>query len=169
MSRFAPGPRIDTRTAALIVVIAAAGLLAAVFAMQYSGEFAPCHLCLLQRWPHGAVILLGAAAFLPVVSESGRRVLLLLCAVAFSITGGIGGYHVGVEHSIFTGPTSCRGDITGATIEELRQKLMATPIIRCNEVTWSLFGISLAGYNLLVSTGLAIFSVIMGLRRLKNT
>ena len=168
MSRLAPRPRIDTRTATLIVVIAAAGLLAVVFAMQYLGGFAPCHLCLLQRWPHGAVILLGAVAFLPVVSESGRRVLLLLCAVAFSITGGIGGYHVGVEHSIFTGPTSCRGDITGATVEELRQKLLATPIFRCNEVTWSLFGISLAGYNLLVSTGLAIFSVIMGLRRLKN-
>jgi len=169
MSSLSTDPRLSPRTASLYVGLAAAGLLAAVFAMEHIGGLAPCSLCVLQRWPHAAVIPLAALAFLPAISDSGRRVLLLLCAVAFATTAGIGIYHVGVEQGIFAGPSACSGGITGESIDELRRKLMAAPVIRCNEVAWSLFGISLAGYNVLVSSALAVFSATIGLRGLIKT
>lgn len=164
MSSFSPPQLLPPRQTASIATIAAAGLLVAVFAMEHIGGLAPCKLCVLQRWPHGAVVLLGAVALLPAISESGRRMLLGLCAVAFAITAGIGVYHVGVEQGIFAGPTTCSGGITGDSVEELRRKLMAAPIVRCDEVAWSLFGISLAGYNVIASTGLAVFSLVGALR-----
>lgn len=168
MSSFSPPQLLPPRQAAIIATIAAAGLLIAVFAMEHFGGLAPCKLCLLQRWPHGAVVVLGGVAMLPAISESGRRLLLGLCAVAFAITAGIGIYHVGVEQGIIAGPTSCSGGITGDSVEELRRKLMAAPIVRCDEVPWSLFGISLAGYNVIASAGLAIFSLVSALRGRKT-
>ena len=165
MSSLSTGLRLSPRTASLSVALAAAGLLAAVFVMEYGFGVAPCNLCVLQRWPHGAVIPLALVAFLPAISDKGRRVLLLLCAAAFATTAGIGIYHVGVEQGIFAGPSACSGGITGDSVEELRRKLMAAPVIRCNEVAWSLFGVSLAGYNVLASSALAVFSAVIGMRR----
>ena len=92
------------------------------------------------------------------VADGGRRVLLLLCAVAFAASAGIGIYHVGVEQGLFAGPTACSGTITGDSVEELRRALVAAPVVRCDQVAWSLFGISLAGYNVLASVALALFS-----------
>lgn len=166
MSSLSTDPRLSPRTAALYAGLAATGLLAAVFIMEHGFGIAPCSLCLLQRWPHGAVIPLAAIAFLPAISDNGRRLLLLLCAAAFATTAGIGVYHVGVEQGIFAGPTACSGGITGDSIDELRRKLMAAPVVRCDEVAWSLFGISLAGYNVVVSSALAVFSAVIGLRGL---
>ena len=161
MSTLSADPRLSQRTAALYIALAAAGLLAAVFIMEHGFGIAPCSLCLLQRWPHALVIPLAALAFLPAISESGRRILLLLCAASFATTAGIGIYHVGVEQGIFAGPSACSGGITGDSVEELRRKLMAAPVIRCDEIAWSLFGISLAGYNVLASSALAMFSAVM--------
>jgi disulfide bond formation protein DsbB len=166
MSSLSTDPRLSPRTASLYVTLAAAGLLATVFVMEYGFGIAPCSLCLLQRWPHAVVIPLGALAFVPAISGTLRSVLLLLCAAAFATTAGIGIYHVGVEEGIFAGPSACSGGITGDTVEELRRKLMAAPVIQCNEVAWSLFGISLAGYNVLASSALAVFSAVIGARGL---
>ena len=152
--------QLPPRHAAGIAAAAAALLLLAVFAMQYLGGLAPCELCLWQRWPHGAAILFGGLALPPAVSDSGRRVLLALCALAFATTAGIGFYHAGVEYGLFAGPTACSGTITGSTIEALREQLTRAPVVRCDEVPWSLLGISLAGYNFLVSGALAVFCAV---------
>jgi len=150
-------PLFSHRNAAGIAVLAAAGLLIAVFAMQYIGGLAPCSLCLSQRWPHGAALALGLIAFVPIISAPARRLLLSLIALSFAITAGIGAYHAGVEYGWFAGPTACSGTISGNTVEELKRQLMAQPVIRCDEIAWSLFGVSLAGYNFLASTALAVF------------
>ena len=155
--------RLAPRTAAGIAAGAALLLLLAVFAMQYLGGLAPCKLCLWQRWPHGAAILFGGIALIPAVSDSGRRLLLGLCALSFATTAAIGFYHAGVEYGLFAGPTSCSGLIAADNIEDLRRQLMATPVVRCDEVPWSLFGVSLAGYNFLVSGALALFSAVAAL------
>jgi disulfide bond formation protein DsbB len=163
MSSLSTPRRLPPRNAAAFAAGAAALLLLAVFAMQYLGGLAPCELCLWQRWPHGAVILFGGLALLPAASDSGRRVLLGLCALSFATTAGIGFYHAGVEYGLFAGPTACSGAITGGTIEELRQQLTAAPVVRCDEAPWSLLGISLAGYNVLVSGALAAFCAVAAL------
>ena len=146
------------RRAAGLAALASAGLLAAVFAMEHLGGLAPCKLCLLQRWPHGAVVALGLVALVPALPGGARRALLGLIAIAFAVTAGIGAYHAGVEYGWLAGPTECTGTVGGSTLEELRRNLMAAPVVRCDEVPWALFGISLAGYNALVSAALAGFA-----------
>lgn len=157
------------RAAAGLAALASALLLAAVFAMQYLGGLAPCSLCLLQRWPHAAVVGLGLVALIPSVPAGPRRAMLGLIALAFATTAGIGAYHAGVEYGWFAGPTECTGTVGGDTLEELRRNLMAAPVVRCDEVPWALFGISLAGYNALVSAALAAFAACAAILQRKET
>ena len=68
-------------------------------------------------------------------------------------------YHVGVEHHWFEGPTACTGPVTKAkTIAELKAQIMNQQAVRCDIPQWTLFGISLAGFNLLAALALAAFS-----------
>lgn len=163
MSTLSTSPLFSHRNAVGIAAMAAAGLLIAVFAMQYIGGLAPCSLCLTQRWPHGIALVLGLVAFMPITAAPVRRLLLALIALSFAVTAAVGAYHAGVEYGWFTGPTACSGTITGNTVEELKRALMAQPVVRCDEIAWSLFGISLAGYNFLASSTLAVFSATAAL------
>jgi len=135
----------------LVAALGSALLLAGAFAFQYIGGMAPCKLCLWQRWPHGAAILIGLiAVFVPV------RVLSYLGALAVLTTAAIGTYHAGVELAWWQGPTSCTsGSIAGLSAEQLLNQIMAAPLVRCDEITWSMAGISMAGWNALISFGLA--------------
>lgn len=152
--------------AALVVLAVSAAALGTVFAMQYLGDLAPCPLCINQRWPYGIAMVLSAMALAPGATDGGRRLLLALCALAFVIGGGYAIYHAGVEQGWFAGPTACSGAPAPAgTIEALRQQLMATPVVRCDEIPWSLFGISLAGYNVFASAGLVVFCIAAAARK----
>ena len=163
MSALSAFPLFSHRNAAAIAALAAAGLLITVFAMQYIGGLAPCSLCLTQRWPHGIALALSIIALMPITAAPARKLLLVLIALSFAVTAGIGFYHAGVEYGWCAGPSACSGSITGNTVEELKRALMAQPVVRCDEVAWSLFGISLAGYNFLASGALAIFCAIAAL------
>jgi disulfide bond formation protein DsbB len=142
-------------TRQFLVLLAVAGsfaLLAGAFAFQHIGELAPCEMCLWQRWPHAAAILIGAAALtLP------GRALPLLGALAALTTTGIGLYHTGVERGWWEGPSTCTsGPTTGLTPQELMDQIMAAPLVRCDEVPWEMFGLSMANWNALASLGLAL-------------
>jgi disulfide bond formation protein DsbB len=151
--------------AALLVLAVSAAVLVTVFAMQYLGDLAPCPLCINQRWPYGVAVVLSAMALAPGATAGGRRLLIALCAVAFVIGDGYAIYHAGVEQGWFAGPTACSGAPAPAgTIEALRQQLMATPVVRCDEIPWSLFGISLAGFNVFASAGLVVFCIAAAAR-----
>lgn len=154
----------EPRAAAALMLLASVAILGTVFAMQYLGGLAPCELCIAQRWPYGAAIAFTLVALLPGVSPGWRRVLLGLAGIAFVVTSGIGFYHAGVELKVFAGPTACTGDLSATTVEALRRQLLATPVVRCDEIQWSLFGITLAGYNFIVAAGLAAFSLGVALR-----
>ena len=164
MSTISTSPLLSHRNAASIAALAAAGLLVAVFAMQYIGGLAPCSLCLTQRWPHSVALALGLIALMPITAAPARRLLLALIALSFAVTAGIGAYHAGVEYGWFAVPTACSGTISGNTVEELKRQLMAQPVVRCDEVAWSLFGVSLAGYNFLASSALALFCATAAFR-----
>ncbi len=144
---------------------ASAAILAAAFASQYIAGLEPCVLCLYQRVPYGAVIALsGLGLGLSGLAPPPKGVIAVLgglCAVAFLINAGIATFHVGVEQQWWQGTEGCVGAGGAArTIEELRAQILAAPVVRCDEVPWSLFGISMAGYNVLASLGLAAVSAI---------
>ena len=149
--------------APLAILIAAIAVLGGAFAFQYLGGLAPCELCLLQRWPWAAVILLAAVAMF---APRAERPHLYLCAAILAVGAGIALYHVGVEQHWIAGPEACTGGPSGAaTIEELRRKLMATQVVRCDEPAWTMLGVSMAGYNALASVALAGFSLAAALRK----
>jgi disulfide bond formation protein DsbB len=136
----------------LIATLGSAALLAGAFAFQHIGGLAPCALCLWQRWPHAAALAIGALAL-----ATGWRWPLALGALAALATAGIGGFHVGVEQGWWEGLQACTaGSIAGISTADLLDPSadVAAPV-RCDEVPWALAGISMAGWNLLISLGLA--------------
>jgi disulfide bond formation protein DsbB len=153
---------VQPRHAPLLILLTSLAALAGAFAFQYIGGLEPCILCIYQRFPYGATIGLGAIAL--VLAHRGRRGtlpwLLGLSAIAFAGGGAIAAYHVGVEQHWWRGTAACgAGGVVATTIEELRRQIMDAPIVRCDEVPWSLFGVSMAGYNAAMSAALAAFSL----------
>ena len=133
-----------------LVMLALGGsavLLLGAFGFQYLGNMAPCKMCYWQRYPHAAAIGLSLAFFL-----IQHRSLLWLGALAALATGGIGLYHAGVERGLWQGPVSCTsGPIDGLSTDDLVAQIMAAPMVRCDDVPWELFGISMAGWNAILS------------------
>ena len=141
-------------TRSLSICLAAGGsaaLLLGALAFQHLGGLAPCKLCIWQRWPHGAAILLGLLAlFLP------GPILPLLGLLAALATAGVGLYHTGVERGWWEGPTTCTSAPVGnLTPAELMDHIMNAPLVRCDDVPWQLFNLSMASWNMLLSLGLA--------------
>jgi disulfide bond formation protein DsbB len=136
------------------VAVAAGGslvLLATAFVFQAMG-YAPCALCVWQRWPHGAAIALGMAGlFLPWV------LVPVAGALAALGTAGIGLYHTGVERAWWAGPSTCTSTPVGQlSPQELMEQIMTAPLVRCDEVAWSLAGLSMASWNAILSVVLAL-------------
>jgi disulfide bond formation protein DsbB len=116
-------------------------------------------MCYWQRWPHAAAIVLAALAFTTPASSPLARALTLLAAAAIAISGAIGVYHAAVEAGIFEGFTTCTA--TGAvTLDDL----MNAPLVRCDQVQWSLLGVSMAGWNALFSLAGATLIALLTLR-----
>ena len=151
---------LQPRNAAALILLASAATVGGAFAFQYLGGYAPCILCWWQRYAHFAVIGFALLALLPV--GPSIRMGLVFCAGAAALTGtGIAVFHVGVEQHWWQGTAECGSTLPpAATIEELRARLLAQPVVRCDEVAWSLFGISMAGYNALLSLAIALFAAL---------
>ncbi len=133
--------------------------LAAAFIAQYVFLLAPCHLCILQRWPYAGVILIGLLG--PELTKNTKhlRLLLLLCIALFLVGGGIAFYHAGVENGLFPGPSSCTSTSTGnETIEELRAQIMGAPLVSCDQPLGHLLGLSLAVWSTLIYLFLTILA-----------
>lgn len=135
----------------MIALLLPAALLGGALGSQYLGGLYPCEMCYWQRWPHGAAILLVLLAFVRPARTSRSRNLVLAAALAIAISGIIGVYHAGVEARIFEGFTTCTAIPTAGSTAELLKQITHTPLIRCDQVQWSLFGISLAGWNAIFS------------------
>lgn len=143
-------------TARSLMLLAAAGslaLLLGAFGFQALG-YAPCKLCLWQRWPHAAAIGIGG-----LVLALGPLVLLGLAgALSALTTAGIGAYHTGVERGWWEGPTSCSGgnDALGnMTGDQLLSLEGPSDVVMCDEVAWAFLGVSMASWNMLISLTLA--------------
>lgn len=153
---------LSRQTAQILAGTGSAAMLAGAFGFQFLGGMAPCALCLLQRWPHAAAALILGAALL-----TGWRWLAWAGALAALTTAGIGLFHAGVEQGWWTYISTCtQGSIAGISATDLLnpQVEIAAPV-RCDEIPWSLFGLSMAGWNALVSTGLATLWAFAATRR----
>lgn len=125
---------------------------------QYGFGLAPCHLCLLQRDAYWAAMALSVAAIVLGPRSPYRRWAIALIGLAFLTGAGIALYHVGVEQKWWEGAESCVGAMTGLSGADLEAAIMNAPVTRCDEAAFELFGISMAGYNGLLSLALAAFT-----------
>lgn len=140
------------KTLILLATLGSAALLLGAFGFQHLGGLAPCKLCLWQRWPHAAAILIGVALL-----AGGHRLLAWLGALAAATTAGIGTYHAGVEWGWWPGPSSCTGggmDLGTMTGGDLLSMDGPMGVVMCDEVVWQLAGLSMAGWNAVISLGL---------------
>jgi disulfide bond formation protein DsbB len=146
----------STRSFAGFVFIASAIVLGAALMSQYWGGLAPCELCLKERWPWDAALAIAAIAFL-LSGRVGTGLPAVVLALIFTAGAALAFYHVGVEQHWFAGPSACTGSITGATsIEALKAQLLARQPVSCDAPSWTLFGVSLAGLNLIASALLTV-------------
>jgi disulfide bond formation protein DsbB len=143
--------RADLSRFPVFVLVASAVVLGGALLSQYWGGLAPCELCLLQRWPWAAAMIISLVAIM-VSSRAALPWVALLLAAVFAVGSAFAFYHVGVEKHWFAGPNACTGAATAAdTVEALKARILGQMPVRCDEPAWSLWGISLAGWNLLAS------------------
>jgi disulfide bond formation protein DsbB len=150
--------------ARLIALLLPLALLAGAFGSQYLGGLTPCEMCWWQRYPHMVAVVLAALAFTAPADAPRSRALTLLAAAAIAVSGVIGVYHAGVELKIFEGFTTCTATAKGGSTEELLRQIVATPLVRCDQVQWSFLGISMAGWNAILSLGGAALVTLLALR-----
>lgn len=144
----------ETFAAAFIALV---GLLTigGFFFFQYVLGYPPCPLCLDQRKAFYVAVPLAALLVLGASYGASRKVLILgfaAIAVAMLWNTGLSAYHAGVEWKFWPGPTDCSGPINPiGTTTDLMKSLQNIRVVRCDEAAWRLFGISLAGYDVIVS------------------
>ena len=142
------------RLARQLALATPALLLGGALVSQYGFGLYPCEMCMWQRYPHYAAIGLALLASF----AQPRRLWTAAAAFAILVSGAIGLFHAGVEYGWWEGITGCAltADTSGA---DALEAIMNAPLVRCDAPAWTFLGISLAGWNFLISTasGLAIF------------
>ncbi len=153
--------QLNARTLVLIAAAGSAALLLGAWGFQYIGGLAPCKMCIWQRWPHGIAVLAGG---LSVVSLPLAAAVGLLASL---VGTGIAIFHSGVERSLWEGPTTCTStnDLGALSPQQLLDQIMAAPLVRCDEIPWQMFGLSMANWNAVLSAGLVVLWALALLRR----
>ncbi|MFL6764165.1 MAG: disulfide bond formation protein B [Sphingomicrobium sp.] len=150
--------------ARLIALLLPLALLGGALGSQYLGGLHPCEMCYWQRWPHAAAIILAALAFTGPAESRRSRALTLLAALGIAISGAIGVYHAGVEAKIFEGFTQCTATGKGLSTADLLKHIVNAPLVRCDEVQFRFLGISMAGWNAILSLSGAALIAILALK-----
>ena len=137
----------NSRQMILIAGCTSLTVLMGAYSFEYIGGFFPCKLCYWQRYPHFFNVLLVLFYFFAQV-----RILIFIGAASMFTSMILAFYHVGVEQKYWLGPNSCTNfSIDGLTTDQLLDQIMSAPIVRCDEIVWEFIGISMAGWNVLIS------------------
>lgn len=153
---------LDRRLPAYLAALGSLFMLLGAWGFQFLGGFAPCPMCLWQRWPHAIAAVLGVAVLVGLPT----RVVGALGALTMTVSVGLGLYHSGVERDWWQGPTTCTsGDITNLSPDQLMAQIMSAPVVRCDEIAWSLLGLTMPNYNALISLGLLGLWLVAATRR----
>jgi len=148
--------------ARLVALLVPGSLLAGAFGSEYLGGLVPCEMCWWQRYAHLAAVAFAALAFTAPAGGSRSRRLTAIAAFFIALSGLIGVYHAGVELKIFEGITTCTSLASGTNREELLKAILNAPLVRCDQVQWSFLGISMAGWNAIISlSGAALVSYFL--------
>lgn len=153
------------RSACWLAFLLPAALLGGALISQYGFGLYPCEMCMWQRWPHYAAIVFALLALF-FRSNAWSRPLVVAAALLILVSGLIGGFHAGVEYGWWEGLTSCATNIPAGG--NMLDSIMNAPLVRCDVAPWSLFGISLAGYNFLLSAGGAILILVLAAKGRRN-
>ncbi len=145
--------------AALAITAIAAATLAGAWFFQLVLDLRPCPLCLEQRYAYYLMVPLGALVALAAGKDAPRAVLFLGLAILAAAALGnawLGAYHAGVEWGLWKGPSECTGPVGNlGSAGNLLERLDTVKVVRCDEVQWKFLGLSLAGYNVLISLSMA--------------
>ncbi len=146
-------PRPLMTASAVVLVVAGATILAAL-AFEYLGGYAPCPLCLEERYAYYFAVPAAAVAYVAALyyANGVARILLLLITLAFLANMVAGIYHAGIEWKWWEGPAACSGAFE---LQWGEGGIVDTPIIRCDEASWRFLGLSFAGWNAVISGFLA--------------
>lgn len=148
--------------AAIAVFVLSLATLAGAWFFEYVLKLAPCPLCLMQRIPYHVIISLSLLLAIAALVRAPRNLLLVgfaAIAIAAACNIVLGIYHAGVEWHWWAGPADCSGPLTDLrTGGSLLDQLHAVHVVRCDEAAWRFLGLSLAGYNVLISLGLAMIA-----------
>ena len=155
---------LSQRLLILLATLGSVALFGGALMFQYVGGLAPCHLCLIQRWPHRVAIAVGLLAL--ALPGRARQALAWIGTATMTVSAGLGLYHAGVEQKWWEGPSTCTsGDISGVATDDLLNQIMNAPVVHCDQIAWSMWGISMAGWNGILSLGLAGLWLAAALRR----
>jgi disulfide bond formation protein DsbB len=144
--------------AALVVFAGSAATILGAWYFQYVLGLPPCPLCLEQRLPYYIVIPLSLLLAIGAIVRAPRVLIIvgfLAIIAAMLCSAALGAYHAGVEWLWWHGPTDCSGPMSDFTAKPLLDQLRTIRIVRCDEAAWRFLGLSLAGYNALISLALA--------------
>ena len=148
--------------------ISATALIMALVS-QYGFDMHPCYLCLWQRIPYAVVILLAIMGLkaTKVMGAKYGAFNIALCGIALLINSGIAFYHVGVEQT-WWGSSCTLPDLSAMSPDEMMAAIKSAPAVSCGDIQFELFGVSMAGYNVLLCTGLGVYALIAARCVVKN-
>ena len=156
--------RLEPDTAAALIAALGAATIAGFFFFQYGMGIPPCPLCLEQRYAFYIGVPLAGLLWLGTSYGAARKVLVagfVVIAAMMVWNAGLGAYHAGVEWKFWAGPNDCSGPLNDLGGKGgLLGQLKSISVVRCDQAAWRLFGISLPGYNVLVSLGLAALAAL---------
>ncbi len=150
--------RLAPERLAMALGLVSLALIGGALSFEYLGGLPPCEMCMWQRWPHYAAIVAGLGGGLAVsgglLPRPAGQYAAGLALILVAGSGAIGVYHAGVEWHLWAGPATC----TGPAFHFQGALNLNAPVVACDKAQWRLFGISLAGYNAIVSLGAAAFA-----------
>lgn len=162
---------INIRTVPILALLTSAALWFGALGFEHLAGMKPCQMCLWQRFPHK--VILGISALALIIRYAGKtnrwdKLFVWLIGFSFMFSVIVAFWHVGMEHSWWKGPGKfCNahcGDYINVTpfFEAMKSK---KELAKCTDIAWSMFGISMAGYNAIISAIAAAFSLTLGLKR----
>ena len=155
--------------AALAIFVGSAATILGAWYFQYVMKLRPCPLCLEERLPYHIVIPLSVLLAIAAIVRAPRALIVvgfLAIMAAMLVSAALGAYHAGVEWHWWPGPTDCSGPVTDFTANgPLLNQLQSIHVVRCDEAAWRFLGLSLAGYNVLISLVLAAIAALGLVRR----